>query len=103
MNNDHFIFELVRLLGDRRAIRITAPSMGLSLEKVLGPTEPVAQQKNRPRCRLNIPLVPVARRATGEPLTTRHASPATRYALLSFFGLYVWLEKYFSRGDYIKS
>ncbi len=45
MNNDQFIFELVRLLGDRRAIRITAPSMGLSLEKVLGPTEPVASQK----------------------------------------------------------
>ena len=45
MNNDQFIFELVRLLGDRRAIRITAPSMGLSLEKVLEPTEPVAPQK----------------------------------------------------------
>lgn len=45
MINDQFTFELVRLLGKRRALRITSPSMGLSLEKMLGPTEPVAPQK----------------------------------------------------------
>ena len=45
MNNDQYTIELVRLLGNRRAIRITDASMGLSLEKILKPTEAVAPQK----------------------------------------------------------
>lgn len=45
MNNDQYIFELVRLLGNRRAIRITDPRVGLSLEKLLHPTDPVAPQR----------------------------------------------------------
>jgi hypothetical protein len=45
MNNDQYIVELVRLIGNRRAMRISDPTVGLSLEKVLRPTEPVAPQR----------------------------------------------------------
>lgn len=45
MNDNPYTFELVRLLGNRRVMRITNPSAGLSLEKVLHPTEPVAPQR----------------------------------------------------------
>jgi hypothetical protein len=45
MNNDQYIVELVRLIGNRRAMRITDPTVGLTLEKVLQPTEPVAPQR----------------------------------------------------------
>jgi hypothetical protein len=45
MNSTPYIIESVRLLGNRRVLRISDPKAGLSLEKLLQPTEPIAVQK----------------------------------------------------------
>jgi hypothetical protein len=45
MNSTPYIIEPVRLVGNRRVLRISDPRAGLSLEKLLQPTEPIAVQK----------------------------------------------------------
>lgn len=45
MSSKPYIIELVRLAGNRRVLRISDPIAGLSLEKILQATEPLAGQK----------------------------------------------------------
>jgi len=45
MSNTRYIIELLRLAGNRRVLRISDPNTGVSLEKVLQPTDPLAGQK----------------------------------------------------------
>jgi len=45
--HDKIEFDLVKLLGGERVLRLTDPLSGLSLEKKLKPAEAVLLQKNR--------------------------------------------------------
>jgi len=45
MKSNQHTFELIRLVGGRRVIRISEPAAGLCLEKMIHPAEAIAGQR----------------------------------------------------------